>query len=469
MAQYPPLYYSPAGYLPIGPQAGSIPSWGNPAATLTTTPATPGDTQAVALTYGRQLLHKPYPQDNRTQLLLTVPCNAQLQTVNQLLGSLLTDSSAAARQRREQLSAMGIHIGAHFDGQTTHISASSPKEYQHMLPGLIVGQLSPENLDFRRFEQTKQQLVTNLDQAQAMPDSQLYDAVNQTLYGVNHPFGKTVAETKAELIRLQPSDILQQLQLMRGQLLGHGTWIASGPIGTTDLARSIEQQIGFFPATQPVNRTQVPFVPVGQQRVLKENTATPYTMYNVVWRTPGINDPDFPALIVMLRMLESQSMGFFEEIRSKRQLDYSPKKQFSLDPFGGQLSLSMQTSNHPIKAGDEAIQSVLNQVLQGKFTPAQLEAGKAMALLNHDLVHENAEASVDRLATLVHTAGLTKPDWDEQPYKQQLQRVDKQAIMRVARRVFGPEQCHSVFGVCAPKADLADFSSWLASPKSPKK
>lgn len=318
--------------------------------------------------------------------------------------------------------------------ETAYYSNFAPAELERWLA------LNAERMRNPVFRLFQPELETVYEEKNRWSDSfigPLQAAVFQELFR-KHPYGQQTILGKTEHLKNPPLPRMQEY-FDTYYVPNNAVLLLVGNVNPTRAMPQIEKHFSFW-QRDTVPEFHLPIEDPFRGREEKTVRFSPIKMQLMAWRGVPFGHPDKPTLEVLRYLLQNDvGSGLVDSLVREGHLlagevqlvgnslqDYGVEGAFVVPPI---ISLG------GLKKAEERVLAVYEQIKQGKFTRAQLQAAK-----NHWLVDqlETMEQLQER-ALLVGQYYLYGMSWSD--FQQEAARVDaltRQELMAVAQQYFGP-------------------------------
>jgi zinc protease len=413
------------------------------------TPAIPQVLHNGAVGYAQQM-----PQQQMSSLTIQLPLGPSVKGSRNLIETMLKRGSPATKQLISQFEAQGITVRPVIAGDKLVMVAHGPGGQEaQMLQAALTLLLRP-TWDAPSFHAVKSELLTELGKIRNEPDQQLTQAANRALFGTTHPYGKTLAEAEQEVSRQTYDGLAGLYQHMlafpeRISLAMHASLPQDSQV---QLMNQAIQQFGWYasPYRQGLPLADEPAIPPArgvQEPVLIADPNIKRAHLVRGWRTPGPNDPDYPAFLVLQNWLGGMSGVFFRVFRSENGLVYGTRAMNTLRKAANDYKVFADVNFEKLPQALQAYDRVIDEVTRHPITDAQLATARNTIQLQLQLGAESTEKAADsNMRWLVND----QPPMHPQQLEAAVMRVTAADVQRVARRYLDPALGHQVTAVVAP-------------------
>jgi zinc protease len=445
-----PLYSAPAQPLPKNTQSKDI-----------------QPIQTIVLSNGAQANLQQRVNTRRSHLDIVLPIGPTYNGPRTLLPRMLVAGSAQTKTLLEQAAQQGIQTTVSAEGDVLMLKLSAPSEQDERMLTLAMTLLTKPVIDPVLFQAERDDLLKNMTQALALPEVRLSDQLTQSLYGANHPYAETYPRIMQQLQVQTPNTLKQVLAQALAQPAGvRVQWISALPVTTQThlLNQSIQgsqwtsRALTPLSSSPPVTNTpKQPFV------LLADNTLERAHM-QVVWPAPNVTDPDYPAFLVLLNVLDGFNGRFFQQLRTRQGLVYSTRQSYENYRQAAEYRLNTEVDFENIQPALSGI----NKVLLGDLS----QPGLLTHLVNDRDLLRAKKAFILKTRSAIQTAeGLAnfntpmllanQPPVLPADLITQIEAVTTRDVYRVAQRVFGPGNSR-ITGITAPQTVIKDLQAKLA-------
>lgn len=297
-----------------------------------------------------------------------------------------------------KLATLGSGLGAGASNDYSGWTAKSLLENWDVTFDLLVDAFLRPALPASEIDLHRARQLSALRHEQESPDSRLSLALHHLLFK-GHPYENRAIGTPESLAKLKREDLVKHLHKMR-----ETRRLLLVVVGNVPAEHVIEQARGAFSQIPPGSYQEAPLPrpTFADPRVASTEVNLPTNYIEGVFAGPGWNDPDFPAALVSMSVL---SWRLFEEVRTKRNLSYSPNASFAASsswPHG----LLYVTATDPATT----IKVMFDEVKRLKQTlvPSEELAGDKSTFLTGLLMQNE---TTDGQADLLGRAQLYGGDW----------------------------------------------------------
>lgn len=461
-----PLATSPMNASPMTiPVMPIMPVWNQFYPDLSTSSLTLGwPTQAV-LRNGASAYFQQASQQKESSLSILLPIGPALAGSRALIPGLLLEGSDATKQLINRVRAEGIVVLASETGDKVLLHLTGPAGQEARLTQVAMQVLTQPTVDPMTFQRLKEDMSDDLKKSLAMPETAMAEAVAQQLYGPTHPYAKTTQALMQELAQQTPASVMGlyqtvlqqpqditllmvspqsvpvQQQVLNGALAQVG-W-QGNPFGA---AMALPQTPPLPPQRGAIGPLLIPNETVDRARVIQ------------AWRAPTVDDPDYPAFLLLINMLNGMTGGFFRVLRTESGLVYSTRQLYQPEKQGASYQVTAQVDYDKLGQTLQAIQRVATEMLTRPISEEELNKVKRSYILG---LRQDMQSSSGITDIHLPRVGVDRPPLHPDILKSQVEQVTGADVQRVANRFFNPANGYFVLGVTAPQRVL---SAWFPPP-----
>ena len=349
----------------------------------------------------------------------------------------LLDEGAGERDSQNVRELLENHsISMTFSASRDHFSGKLVSLERHLELGasLLKDALDTPRFDAEPIARIKGQILTSIRYDQTKPNSLAYQKLHEVVFD-DHPYARPVEGTEASVQSIKKQALTQFVKhnLVRSRLfIG-----ISGPISKEAASQLIDSIFAPLPEGEPVkpqfftpnldNMNHHVQLEVPQSSVLFAVLGVPY------------DDPDYFDAIVLNYLLGGGSFEslMMQEIRKKRGLAYSTYS-FSYPLMESAIIVgSLATRNSNVAEAQTITETILKQLREEPISEKKLVAAKSYLIDSYVLNMVSAESIASRLANL-QRLGFSVDYLATRP--QRFDRVTQNSLLRLANRLFRPDQ-----------------------------
>ena len=243
---------------------------------------------------------------------------------------------------------------------------------------------------FRQFEAEREVVVNQIRGGDNRPDgkferglqSMTYEA---SPYGWSHWFSDLTRATREDHWEIFHKYFIPQNAII----------VVVGDVRADDVFRMTEAYWGSWQPGRPSPRLRtVEPPPVGQKRLVVSAAAGPRIAVNVPM--PAVGHPDVPAFEVLAELLSGEDGLLSKELVTLRQLATSARASGSPSKYPSHFGIRVDVrDNKDLDAAEQAIATVIQQVLSGNIQKGQIDAAAGRLTLSlAQRLEEIGEAAV---------------------------------------------------------------------------
>jgi predicted Zn-dependent peptidase len=362
-------------------------------------------------------------------------------------------TTRSARQIAEEVEAVGGQMNAHTGREQTAYYIKVLKDDLPLAVELLADILQRSTFDAEEFERERGVILQELGQAEDTPDDVIFDHFQETAYPLQ-AIGRPVLG-RAGIIETLPRAALVDFQL-RHYGARNMVVTAGGHVDHDQLANLVTRKFTELPSEADGSDERAMYKG-GEFRDQKE-----LEQVHFVLGFPGVSydDPDYYAAAVLSTLLGGgMSSRLFQEVREKRGLAYAISSFSGSYLDGGIFGIYTGTGEDEVA---DLIPVLVDQI-GGVFDPApeeevrrsraQMKAGLLMSL-------ESTNARMDALGSQILTYGRPLPIAE---ITGQIDAVDANALVRVARRVFAGRPTMAAMGPLRKLESLDEIASRIGA------
>lgn len=268
-----------------------------------------------------------------------------------------------------------------------------------------------------------------------------------------HPLSRSILGRKSTIQSVTPAD----LHRWRERLVQRENvaLAVAGPIEAAEAAAQLAPLAG-LPAGDALP-LQPPLPPASGPRTTFHRAEGPQTELRFCFRAPGERDPAFPALCVLVDLLDGGPTSRLPRELVDAGLAYNARAELVALPDGGLVALELAVAHRKVGEALETLRSLLAGLTEGVEGPELERAALRRAhreRLERDDARNQAEWAARRL--------LYDLDPDPATARAAEGVVSAEAIAELAATVFAPQNL-SVAGICSRPATRRAVKSALAN------
>jgi predicted Zn-dependent peptidase len=256
------------------------------------------------------------------------------------------------------------------------------------------------------------------------------DNLSKRLAYKDHPLGFKIAGTPETVRAMRREDLVEhhsRLYVARNMVL-----TAAGPLEHRQLLELAAQHFGSMPAGEPALDTPPPAWPDGPQLVEVAHEES-QTEFRLSFPVPPETHPDFPALLVLRRVLDDGLSSRLQvNVVDRRGLAYSISAGFDTYSDGGAFEIDAACAHAKVPATCEEVLRTLAELAETPVREDELERARARHRISLDF-------SLDSAADLAGWFGGTLLFHDPETFAERAARMEAVTaadVLRVARETF---------------------------------
>lgn len=320
------------------------------------------------------------------------------------------------------LAANGLTLDATTGRDWSTIAAKGPVGALQTALGLVTGALLAPALPEAEVELARQQQLRLLQQEEEDPDGRLRLLVNQAAWA-GHPYEHRPEGTQASVAKLTRAQAAALLAKLR-----ETTRLLLVVVADAEPAQVIASAKALLAAV-PRGSWAPPPLPkpaFAAARLTGEARKIPTNYVQAVYTAPTITDPDYAAARVAIRVLSDR---LFEEVRTKRNLSYSPHATFE-EGEGGALGGLYVTAVDPTTTFKVMLGEV-RKLYAIPLSEIDLAGARAQTRTGFAMASE----ATDGQARLLAQGALLAGDWRwAKGYLAQIDKVTAHEVMTFAKQ-----------------------------------
>ncbi|MBX2859671.1 MAG: insulinase family protein [Vampirovibrio sp.] len=398
-----------------------------------------------------------------SQISVILPVGPLFPSVQSLVPGLLTNGSAATKALVTQAAADGIDITAIPGGEKIILSLSSPIGKETAMIQTAMQLLTRPVVDPVTFNTLKQDQIEAFRKLLDDPKVPVFDALGKQLYGMQHPYGISVPDLYADLVKQDAKTLMDVYQFALGKPKEASVLFVS-PLPVAQQQALLDQGIqsarwfanpyhqGPFPATPRVQKRQgkIPPVLIPSNKVQRAHIVR-------AWQAPTVESVDYPAFVLITQLLGGMTGGWFKELRTRQGMVYSTQQGYNLQKNGADYNVSAEVNFDKVGPALQSMDRVIQELIS---QPVDLQTLEKVKLKYMREVRTQTQSSEGIAA--VNLDRLTDDHMPLHPNDliARMMAVTPQDIQRVAATVFGPQSGFEITGVSAPAGVL---QQWFGS------
>lgn len=290
--------------------------------------------------------------------------------------------------------------GAYFNGYTssdwTDFVISLPKENLDFALKIHADMLFRSNFPAKEMDKERSAVVEEINISQDNPSATMYRSSLKTLYG-EHPYAKNVLGTK-DNVRNIPRDSVYAYY-KRYYAPNNMTMVIVGDIDTRETMNKVKQFFGDFPPGEvATDRYKKPPVPTDITEIeIKKDIGQAYMMLSTLG--PMADSPDqFPLDIMAYLLGGGESSRLWKKLKDDLGIVYNTSFSFYTNKYEGLLFSFAMLDPENISEAEQAINEVLNDVMENGFTEKELRKAKNIIKTNYYRGNERGLDYADNIA-----------------------------------------------------------------------
>lgn len=326
----------------------------------------------------------------------------------------------------EEIEAVGGHINAYTTREATAYYVRILKEDVALGVDLIGDILQNSVMQSDELERERSVILQEINQAQDSPDDVVFDNFQQVAYP-DQPLGRQILGDAGIVGAMGRETIIDYMNAHYNA--NSMVLAAAGAIDHEQFVELAQDAFGQSPQGQPAAREDARYT--GGQSVVGRDLEQAHLLLG--FEGVGYRDPDFYALAVLSTLFGGgMSSRLFQEIREKRGLVYSIYSFGTSYSDGGLFGIYAGTGEHETA---ELIPLVCDEISKMTQSVGEQELTRARAQIKASILMglESSSSRCEQLARQMMVFG--RPLSTEETVAN-IEAVDADAILRVARRIF---------------------------------
>ena len=419
----------PAAPPPLPPPVASAAP--TPALPADPPPATEGDV-TVAFNRGMQILVKRTPGAEFVagQLYIrggTRNWSAETAGIEQVAVEVATSGGTQALAKgpfSQKLAALGATLGGEAGNDYSSIGAKAPvSAWDDLFPLLVDSFLAPA-LPPSEFEIVKQRELSARRHEMEDGDGRLWFLARRAVFA-GHPYANRPIGTLETIAAMKAEDLAPHLAKLRDT--NRLVLVVVGDVDPAHVIAQAKTALASVPRGSYVE-SPIPQLHFTASHLSGDPFKLPTNYIQSMFAAPSWSDPDFAPMWIGMTLLGQR---VFDEVRTKRNLSYSPDAHLShglAAPFGV-LYVTTVDPNAAMKVMFDEAHRLQNELIPAK----ELEATKAVFLSGYLQGHELVDGQAYDLGTAIVLGG----DWHVAKANiDRLRATTPEAVRSAARKWF---------------------------------
>jgi len=343
----------------------------------------------------------------------------------------------------------------------THYQISVPREHAEAALELLADLLRAprfQDLDLEK-KIVREEILADLD-----ADGREVDVDNLSrmmVFGETHPLGFKLTGTADNVDRLTLDDLRAHMQAHYGA--SNMVVVATGAVSPPALLAATERAFAGFPPGQ-VTLVEEPPPPRHDKHLWFVKNDASQTEVRAVFRAFGGDDGDFMALKLLLRVLDDgMSTRLHRRLTDESGLAYDAFASLDTYEEVGLVEVGASVAHAKVAEAIRAILALMSELRDVDVTDEELEKVRTRYAWTLRRILDSAED----MAMYAGTQAVFGRDPDLAPLLGECQRITRDDLRRVARRIVRPESVHIVCVGKVPKAveraAQKEFDAWADS------
>lgn len=357
--------------------------------------------------------------------------------LSDMLAGLLTEGteSRTSRQIADDVARMGATLTAGASSDYTTVAGSALARFSEAILELIADVTMHPSFPEHEVELVRQNSKESLKQQRAQPSFLATEMVSRVMFGA-HPYSQ-VAPTPESLDATSRSDIAN---FHRGKYVpNNSVLIAVGDIRAADTIKRVEDLFGKWAPGEPLDN-DFPAPPVRRERSAYLIDRPGSAQSNIVIANNGITrtNPDyFPLLLMHTVFGATASSRLFMNLREEKGYTYGAYSNLDARRTAGTFRSSAEVRT-PV-TGDSLKEFFyeLNRIRTEPVSDKEINDAKSYLTGVFPIRLETQEGLIDQLVQ-IKMLGLGDDYLEE--YRDRVQAVSRDEILRVARKYIQPDR-----------------------------
>jgi predicted Zn-dependent peptidase len=360
-----------------------------------------------------------------------------------LSNNVLINGTLKKKEVLQDLASKGISVDTLVtqDYFTLLLNAPSGNEKELVETGL--GFLSHPDVDEKEYESSRTIVMQNLLNLSNKPDFQKAESIQKARVGEKHPYAKSTLQTIMEVKNLDPQETVQQFKSSFAHPELTRISMVSG-LSATDQAALIndvaarkgwERDEVVAPPTATIDVPPVQSTEVKHPILIADDRLNRVHM-STIWKAPKVEDPDYPAFIVMKSLMGGMTGSLFKTMRTERGLVYSTSSGIEANKNYGEYEVSAEIDADKLDSAliglDDAVAAYV------KMPPSKAELAKVKRRIIHNMRdQETTSTGVISVTSTRLRDGLEPLNREE--LKERYMSVDANDVQTVAQKYLGKD------------------------------
>lgn len=371
-----------------------------------------------------------------------------------------TEESSAFEiaSRTERLGA-SLSVSASWDALSIEIEGL-PKDLPALLDLLAEIALRPVFPE-AEVERVRGRRLTEILRRRTLPQSLASERFAAEVYG-DRPYGHPRIGNEASVSRITREDLMEHYgRFVRSP---GSTFVAAGRFDPEELFESIRELFHDWPGGDvPGDPAILPVPRDSLSRAVVDRAGAPQTELRLGHAGPPRNHPDRTALVVLSSILGGKFTSRLNlELREKLGLTYGIRSRFAGRRGPGPFLVSAAVATPGVGTSAETILRELRALRDEPVSEEELEETKRYLI---GVFPYTLQAADDVARCLARIATYELPDEHYDTYRERIEAVTRDDVLRVARRHLHPDR--AVIVAVGPEDRLEDQLREISAPASP--
>jgi predicted Zn-dependent peptidase len=363
-----------------------------------------------------------------------------------LSNNILLNGTLKKKELLQDLRSRGIGVDTFVtqDRFTLVLIGPSGRERELIETGL--GFLAHPDVDKKGYESDRTIVMQNLLNLSNKPDFQKAESIQRARVGDKHPYAKSTLQTIMEVKDLQPEETIQQFRASYAHPEMTQVSMVSGlSVDSQEaLLNHVAQQKGWLKdevVAPPTATVKVPPVQsktithpilIADDRLSREHMST-------IWKAPKVEDPDYPAFIVMKHLMGGMTGSLFKTMRTERGLVYSTSSGVEANKNYGEYEVSAEIDVDKLDSALVGLDDAISTYV--KAPPDKVELAKVKRRIIHNMrEQETTSSGIISVASTRLRDGLEP--LSREVLKKRYMDVTAEDVQKVANKYLGKEAWH---------------------------
>lgn len=340
---------------------------------------------------------------------------------------------------KKEIEGLGGQANAETTKDFTHYFINLPGKYVYAAMAILLDALLNTSLDPQEIAQERKVLLDEYKMNQESPSHLIQNKIFALAFR-SHPYRFPIIGKQENLERFSREDFLafkERFYCPRRTII-----VVVGDFSKDMMLKFLRSSLHGFSASGP-DPPEAPREPEQTEiRELEEEADLKNCVLSIAFRAPGVRDrPDIYAMDVLTFLL-GQGRGSLlnRELVEKKKIAMNIQADFLTQQDPGLLIITATVRPENLKQGREEIFSLLSQLKSGGFSLEDFT--RAKALLTSTFLFDN-ESNAGKAGSLGYYEIIDHMEF-AQTYLDEIRKVDKKDIIRIAQRYLSRGYCSLV-------------------------